>query len=844
MTQTAERAPLERRLPAPGQEASADELLTAFLSYVDELGLELYPAQEEAIVEVFSDRNVILNTPTGSGKSLVALAACFASLATGGRAFYTAPIKALVNEKFLATCRALGAHNVGMMTGDASVNRDAPVICCTAEILGNLALRAGSRADVDWVVMDEFHYYSDRDRGVAWQVPLLTLSQSRFVLMSATLGDTTRFELGLTELTGADTTLVKSTERPVPLDFAYVETPLHETVLQLTREGRTPVYIVHFSQRAACEQAQKLTSWDYLSKEEKVRLREELKGRRLDSHFGRELGRYLPHGIGVHHAGMLPKYRLLVEKLAQLGYLKIICGTDTLGVGINIPLRTVLFTQLCKYDGQRTKVLSVRDFQQIAGRAGRRGYDTQGSVVVQAPEHAIQNLALKAKAAGDPKKLRKLHLKKPPERGYAPWDARTLERLRTSEPEALASRFQVNHGLLLNVLSRDQENGCRAMKLLIRNCHDDARQRRTHRKTAMMLFRALLDAEIVELSNSGVHVNADLQQDFSLHQALSLYAVEVIDSLPRDDRDYALTVLTIVESILENPWAVLRQQVATLKTRRLAELKAEGVEYEERIAELEKVDFPKPEKELVFETFDAFSAHHPWVLGDNIHPKSIARDMYELGLSFNAYVKEYGLERAEGVLLRYLSEVYRTLERTVPEPAQTDEVHDLIDWLGAELKRVDASLLEEWEQLANPGRVAGEQPPEEPGEPDVTSDRRAFTALVRNAVWRLVQALGRRDYERASSVLRDLAGDAKWSPDELRTELAAYWSEYDALRTDPQARNPRYLQVEPNDDVWRLRQVLVDPDDDVGWALELEVDLAASKDAGQPVIRLLCVLQG
>jgi len=360
----------------------------------------------------------------------------------------------------------------------------------------------------------------------------------------------------------------------------------------------------------------------------------------------------------------------------------------------------------------------------------------------------------------------------------------------------------------------------------------------------MMLFRALVGANIVELTGAGVLVNADLQQDFSLHQALSLYAVEVIDSLPQDDRDYALTVLTIVESILENPWAVLRQQLATLKTRRVAELKAAGVEYEERMAELEKVEFPQPEKELVLETFDAFSAHHPWVLGDNIHPKSIARDMYELGLSFNAYVKEYGLERAEGVLLRYLSEVYRTLERTVPELAQTDEVRDVIDWLGAELKRVDASLLEEWERLAHPERSVVERPPEAEEELDLTSDPRAFTALVRNAVWRLVQTLGRRDYDRAATVLRDLARDSRWTADELEEKLAPYWSEYTALRIDPQARSPRYLQVDPSDDVWRLRQVLVDPEDDLGWALELAVDLPATREAEQPVIRLLGVQQG
>ncbi len=843
MAESHNLAPLERCLPATPDVASAEALLDGFLEYVTQLGLDLYPAQEEALVEVCSGRNVILNTPTGSGKSLVALAACYRALATGGRAFYTAPIKALVNEKFLATCRELGAANVGMMTGDASVNRDAPVVCCTAEILSNLALREGSRADVDWVVMDEFHYYADRDRGVAWQVPLLTLPQARFVLMSATLGDVTRFEQGLTELTGEQTTVVRSTVRPVPLDFSYVETPIHETVLGLTRDGRAPVYIVHFSQRAACEQAQKLTSWDYLSREEKLHLRDRLKRKRLDSHFGRELGRYLPHGIGVHHAGMLPKYRLLVEQLAQQGLLKIICGTDTLGVGINIPLRTVLFTQLCKYDGQKTKVLTVRDFQQIAGRAGRRGYDTEGSVVVQAPEHVIQNLSMKSKAGGDAKKLRKLHLKKPPDRGYAPWDARTLERLRTAEPEALSSRFQVSHGLLLNVLSREHEDGCRAMKRLIRDSHDDPHRKRGHRRNAMMLFRALVDAEIVSMTREGIRVNADLQQDFSLHQALSLYAVEVIDSLDREEQNYALTVLTMVEAILENPWAILRQQVATMKTRRLAELKAAGVEYEERLAELEKVDHPQPERDLIYATFDAFSAHHPWVLGDHIHPKSVARDMYELGLSFNAYVKEYGLDRAEGVLLRYLSEVYRTLERTVPELAQTDEVLDVIEWLGAVLKSVDASLLEEWERLAHPELSVTDSPLDEPPEADITSDRRSFTVLIRNAVWRLVQALARRDYSHASSVLRELAPDAAWTPEQLGDSLEQYWAEYPTMRTDPKARSPRYLQTEVNDDRWRLRQVLADPEDDGGWSLELEVDVAASGQAGQPVVRLLRIAQ-
>jgi superfamily II RNA helicase len=838
-------APLSPRPLADGEKLNGDWLLTEFLSYVESTGMELYPAQEEAILEITAGHNVVLNTPTGSGKSLVALAACFAALAYGEKAFYTAPIKALVSEKFLSLCRVFGADNVGMMTGDATVNHDAPIICCTAEILSNLALREGKNADVEWVVMDEFHYYSDRDRGVAWQVPLLTLPQARFLLMSATLGETGFFEDELRRVTGAETTLVKSDERPVPLDFTYAETPLHETIQDLLNEGRSPVYMVHFAQRTASEQAQKLTSIDFLTKEQKLQIKAELKGFRFDSPFGKELARFIPHGIGVHHAGMLPKYRLLVEKLAQNGLLKIICGTDTLGVGVNIPLRTVLFTQLCKFDGDKVKILTVRDFHQIAGRAGRKGFDTQGSVVVQAPEHVIDNLSAKRKAAGDPKKLRKLRAKKAPERGYAPWDEKTLEKLRTSPPEPLVSRFTVGSGMLLSVLCRTEESGCKAMKQLLRDCHESDERKQRHKKTAFSVFRALVEADIVELGRDGVRVNADLQEDFSLNHALGLFAVQVIESLDKEDRNYPLIVLSVIESILENPGAILFRQVDTLKGRKLLELKHAGVEYDERMEELEKISYPKPEKELLWATYDIFAKEHPWILGHSIAPKSIARDMYEMGLSFNAYVKEYGLQRAEGVVLRYLTEAYRTVLRTVPESAKTEELVDILEWLEGEVHSTDSSLLEEWESLNDPSAVvkALEQK-NEPEEEDITRDERAFTVLLRNVVWRIVQALARQDYASAVEQLRAAAGkDAGVTVEELGEELAPFFEEYSEMRTDPAARSPRHMQVEKGNS-WELRQSLVDPEEDLGWALALRVDLTASREAGKPVLAFVEIQTG
>src|SRR5512142_1840848 len=515
-------APLYDILP-PAEMTDADELLGRFLDYVAEKGLVLYPAQEEAVLALFEGKNVILNTPTGSGKSLVAQALHFASLAHGRRSVYTCPIKALVNEKWMALCRDLGADNVGLSTGDASVNREAPVLCCTAEVLANVALREGAEARVDDVVMDEFHWYADRDRGVAWQVPLLTLPQARFLLMSATLGDVSFFEEALTRLNGRPTAVIKSAERPVPLEYAYSEIPLAQTVEKLVAEEKAPVYVVHFTQKDAADSAQDFTSLNLCSREEKNAVAEAIKGFRFTSPYGPDIRKWLKQGIGVHHAGMLPKYRVLVEQLAQRGLLKVICGTDTLGVGINVPIRTVLFSRLCKFDGQKTAVLSARDFHQIAGRAGRKGFDEIGFVVAQAPEHVIENLRLGEKA----KDGRKVVKRKPPEHNFANWDLQTYKRLMAAPPERLASRFQVSHGMLLNVLSR-RGDGRRAMQRLIRDSHEPDRAKKAHFRRAWQLFRSLLGRGIVEIvpkteEGSCLRVNVELQDDFSMDQTLSLY---------------------------------------------------------------------------------------------------------------------------------------------------------------------------------------------------------------------------------------------------------------------------------------------------------------------------------
>jgi hypothetical protein len=841
--------PLYDILP-PG-EADTDELLGRFLDYVTGKELVLYPAQEEAVLALFEEQNVVLNTPTGSGKTLVASALHFASLARGRRSVYTSPIKALVNEKWMALCRELGPENVGLSTGDATVNRDAPVLCCTAEVLANIALREGRDARVDDAVLDEFHWYADRDRGVAWQVPLLTLPQTRFLLMSATLGDVTFFEEALTRLNGRPTVTVKSGERPVPLDYAYSEIPLALTLEKLVSEERAPVYVVHFTQADAAQSAQDFTSLNLASREEKNAVAAAIADFRFTSPYGPDIRRWLKQGIGLHHAGLLPKYRVLAEQLAQRGLLKVICGTDTLGVGINVPIRTVLFSRLCKFDGQKTAVLSARDFHQIAGRAGRKGFDERGYVVAQAPEHVIENLRL-AEKAKDGKKVVK---RKPPERNFASWDLQTFKRLIAAPPERLTSRFQVSHGMLLNVLSR-RGDGCRAMRALIRDSHEPDRAKKAHFRRGWQLFRALVDRGIVEIlpadaDGHALRVNVELQDDFSMNQTLSLYLLETIPLLDPQAEAYPLDLLTLVESILEDPEIILRRQLDRLKGRKVAEMKAEGLDYDQRMAELEKLEYPKPLRDFVYSTFNAFADRHPWVGEENIRPKSIAREMFEGYRTFSDYVQEYDLERVEGLLLRHLNSVYKVLSQTVPDGVKTDMVVEMELYLRDMLRQVDSSLLEEWERMQNPGYVprgaapaeAEMRPPRPEEPPDVTRDAKAFTAAIRTRVFAFLRAWSIGQDEAALDAI-DYPNDGEgvaWTAERLRAAREAHRQEHGALRLDPEARNLRHTSVERSDAgaSWRVQQMLVDTEGVNDWVAELDVDLATSRNVGEPAIQLV-----
>lgn len=881
---------LIRHLPPRASDGSVDDdaVFDGFAAYCDELGIEMYPAQEEAVFELLVGNHVIVNTPTGSGKSLVATAAHFAALASGRRSYYTAPIKALVSEKFFALCRDFGSEHVGMITGDAAVNADAPIICCTAEILANQALRDGPRTDVDVAIVDEFHYYGDPQRGWAWQVPLLELPDTQFVLMSATLGDVGFFQRDLTARTGRETSVVKSTARPVPLHFEYRTSTLHHSIEQLLESGRAPIYVVHFTQKDATDAAQNYVALDPLSKEEKTRVKELIGGFRFDSPIGKDLKRFLSAGVGVHHAGLLPKYRLLVEKMAQEGLLKIICGTDTLGVGVNVPIRSVLFTQLCKYDGTSVRILSNREFAQIAGRAGRKGFDDRGDVWVQAPEHVVENLRLAQKAETTGKK--KIVKKKAPERNFAHWDKNVFDKVVGGAPEELRSHFHVNHQMVMSMLDRpvgdDGVDGCASIRRLLTTNHETRRRQRGHIRRTIAIYRSLADAGILEFLDEPddqgrrVRVTVDLQDDFALHQPLSLWALEAILELSEgsgrepepeapskvpvhDDADeiqvdddgfdeadeqpdvsaprrsnevaYALDVLTVIEAVQENPGVIVAAQVNEAKSALMSEMKAAYVEYEERMERLAQVEAPKPNKDWMYSSFNRFRMRHPWVGGDTVKPKSIVRELYERSMTFGEYVSHYGLKRSEGVVLRYLSDVYKGLVQNVAEELRTEEIDDLTAWLGAVVRQVDSSLIDEWERLVAPDSDAAAAPIRSQVA-TVMTDERAFKVMVRNQVFEWALRLSRRKGYDAIVAAADDA-EAFAEIEDLVAAMAGYWEHFDSIDVGPEARSPDRFVYEPR--TGRVAQILLDPEATNEWRIEARLDVDASIEQERAVLRFV-----
>jgi superfamily II RNA helicase len=831
---------LGRLIPWPDDETypniPAEDALELFLGWVESRGMQLWDHQEEALLDLASGDHVILGTPTGSGKSMVAVGMLFIANCTNRRAYYTAPIKALVSEKFFNLVDLLGKDNVGMITGDVVINSEAPVICCTAEILAQDALRFGEHADIGCVAMDEFHFYSDRDRGWAWQVPLLALPHTQFLLMSATLGDVTDIATALEEHTGRAVDKVLDAPRPVPLSYEFVETPLEGTVELALRDGDASLYIVHFSQEAALKSAQALSSYGVSSKEQREALKDAVKGVRFTTTFGKTLKRLILTGVGVHHAGMLPRYRLLVEKLAQQGLLPVICGTDTLGVGINVPIHTVLLTQLTKFDGRHMRRLNAREFHQIAGRAGRAGFDTEGRVIAEATEYDIERAKALAKAGGDPKRARKIKVKMPPS-DFVGWNKQTFERLIAAEPEKLRPRLRITHSMVLAEIEQGGDAWARTHKLIEDSAQTPEEKAALSQRTDEV-FATLIDAGVVERheeedGSTSYLLTVDLPEDFALDQPLSPFLLAAIELLDPESETYALDLISMVEATLEDPPQILRAQEREARGAAIAAMKAEGIEYEERMERAQEVTYPKPLEDLLSAAFAEYCEKVPWASDYCLRPKSVLRDMVETASDFKTYIGRYKIARSEGTLLRYLSDAYRVLDRTVPAEKRDERLDDIVTWLRLVVRTTDSSLVDEWEGAGTEDGATVAAPSVD----EVVHDRRGLTLLVRNALFARVRlaALGKVEE------LGDLDADWGYRSVVWQQALDAFHAEHEQILLDADARSSAYLDIDEKDEkadhVWHVHQVFRDSDDDHDFGIWGDVDLDATQDEGAVVFK-------
>ena len=824
----------------------ADQAFERFLEWTGSRGIELWEHQEEALMDLAAGNHVILGTPTGSGKSLVALGMLFMGMAQGKRSYYTAPIKALVSEKFFDLVQVLGRENVGMITGDTHINTSAPVICCTAEILANDALREGEDTDVGCVAMDEFHYFADPDRGWAWQVPLLTLPHTQFMLMSATLGDVSAIAASLREHTDSDVDLVVDAPRPVPLSYDYVKTPLEGTVELAMRNNEAPLYIVHFSQDAALSTAQSLANFGIATKEQREQIKEMARGTHFTTAFGKILKRLLSCGVGVHHAGMLPRYRLLVEKLAQQGLLPVICGTDTLGVGINVPIHTVVLTALTKFDGYKMRRLRAREFHQIAGRAGRSGFDTEGMVIAEAPEYEIENAKLLLKAGDDPKKLRKIKKKKPPE-GFVTWNEQTFQRLIETQPETLKPRLRITHSMVLSMVEQGGNARARVSELIAKSLQTDEEKLKLNVR-ADEIFATLIDSGVVvrtevppapdapadALPEVDYALTVDLPEDFALDQPLSPFLLAALELLDPESDTYTFDLISMVEATLEDPKQVLRAQERAARSRAMAEMKADGIDFEERKERLQDVTYPKPLEDLLDTAFATYCAEVPWANDYELSPKSVLRDMLEGANDFKGYIQKLNIARSEGILLRYLAEAFRSLDRTVPVAKRNEQLEDIISWLGFMVRSVDSSLVDEWEAAGDPAALDMAPPS---AADQVVADRRGVTLLVRNALIRRVTLAARERYDQ----LGELDSDFGMTATRWERVLDAYHEQHEEILTDADARSSAMLSIDEADEqaahVWHVHQIFADEDGDHDFGIMADLDLDATQEEGEAIFK-------
>ena len=641
-------------------------------------------------------------------------------------------------------------------------------------------------------------------------------------------------------MTDTDVDIIADAPRPVPLTYEYTLDPLEKTVELAFGKGETPIYVVHFSQDAALETANALASTGVSSKEQRAAIAEAIKGTKFTTAFGKILQRLLRTGIGIHHAGMLPRYRRLVEQLAQQGLLPVICGTDTLGVGINVPIHSVVLTALTKFDGTKMRKLRAREFHQIAGRAGRMGFDTEGLVIAEAPEFEIENAKALAKAGNDPKKLKKVKRKKAPE-GFVTWNENTFDKLIDAAPETLVPHMKITHSMVLNEVEQGGDARYRIDRLIDDSAQTPEQKERLHAR-ADEIFQTLFDTNVIETEDrddgdKDYFMTVDMPDDFALDQPLSPFLLAALELLDPESDTYALDVISMVEATLEDPKQVLRAQERQARDEAMIRMKEDGLDYDERMDRLQEITYPKPLEDMLQAAFDEYRHDVPWANDYWLSPKSVVRDMVETASDFTGYIARYNIARSEGTLLRYLSDAYRALARTVPQEKRDEQLDDIISWLRVVVRSIDSSLVDEWENagtdtdaseaaanLAAPGAKQA-----------VVEDRRGLTVLVRNAMFRRVQLM---DLDKPDE-LGALDKDWGYGVHEWEDTLDDYYDEHEYVNIDAKARSGELFILdeskENSEHSWKVRQIIDDSDGDHDWAITGTVDLDTTQSSGEVV---------
>ncbi len=711
--------------------SAADIELAFYEKFLWGRGIEPYPVQEQAIRHIVAGTSVLVTVPTGTGKTLMAKAALQAAVMRGERAIYTTPLRALTEEKYRELCADFGDENVGFATGDYKVNREAPIQVEVAEILWNRVVGDKSVCPAEVVVMDEGHYFNDPERGYVWEQSIIGLDpRSQLVILSATVGRPDRFCQWASLTRRVPMELVESRERKVPLVHDFREEPLIDTVRELAHKGDVPAIVFVFGREQCFEVARLLKSCRrFTTDEEKAKVEALCDEALLPGGVANELRPLFSHGIGIHHAGILPRYKQLVEQLALERLIKFVVSTETIAAGINLPARTVVFPSLRKFIKNEPRMVTAAEYHQMAGRAGRPQFDDRGLAITLAPEEIVSELKKELRDAAkrpayDEGKVRKSVYNKArseaQRKGDIIWTPESHAELVRGEPAELRSKTKITTEQVLAIglpdlattalpgagfvapkktelaerMAEAEASLPPSMRLdivtMIDNLLLEDRERRGLHKTLAQLVDNLRAIEVIDQHGTQV-------AGMMIRQLQGMDGLFIWYALYNHDLDY-VELRQLVEFLVDHD--IIQRQLDRKEEdkkrewvkARLRELRLENPQltWDDVVAEWER-EHPRPLTK-VEEVFQAFSAAvpHPELHGGK-KPKNVWATMEDSGMSFLEFVAAEGLQHEEGNLFSYLVRVMNFANK-LGEASHLDQLCDLSDRVRALLARIDLRI--------------------------------------------------------------------------------------------------------------------------------------------------------